>query len=102
MIFLKMSVDRDITLKMAKAAQLHIKPEEVDKMMNSINDILSFCALVGDLDCEGTPDFTWKMKKLPARRPDASSDWQERELFKGMAPVFDGEFFKVPRIIAEG
>ncbi|MDR1944312.1 MAG: hypothetical protein LBQ19_05770 [Synergistaceae bacterium] len=97
-----MSVDREITLKMAKAAQLRIEPEEVDHMMNSINDILSFCALVGDLDCEGTPDFTWRMKKLPARRPDVPADWPDRDLFESNAPVFDGGFFKVPRIIAEG
>ncbi|MDR3255838.1 MAG: hypothetical protein LBT31_09770 [Synergistaceae bacterium] len=97
-----MTVDREITLRMAKAAQLHIEPEQVGRMMDSINDILDFCALVGDLDCEGTPDFMWKMKKLPARRPDAPKDWPERELFESKAPAFEGEFFKVPRIIVEG
>jgi aspartyl/glutamyl-tRNA(Asn/Gln) amidotransferase C subunit len=71
-------------------------------MMNSINDILDFCALVGDLDCEGTPDFTWKLKKLPARRPDSPSEWADRKKFESDAPTFEGEFFKVPRIIAEG
>jgi aspartyl-tRNA(Asn)/glutamyl-tRNA(Gln) amidotransferase subunit C len=99
---LKMSVDREITLKMAKAAQLRIEPEQVDKMMNSINDILDFCALVGDLDCSGTPDFMWRMRKLPPRRPDTPVDWPDRELFESKAPIFEGEFFKVPRIIAEG
>jgi aspartyl-tRNA(Asn)/glutamyl-tRNA(Gln) amidotransferase subunit C len=99
---LKMTVDQAITLKMAKAAQLRVEPENVEKMMSSINDILDFCALVGDLDCEGVPDFMWRMKKLPSRRPDVPADWPDRELFESAAPVFDGEFFKTPRIIAEG
>jgi aspartyl-tRNA(Asn)/glutamyl-tRNA(Gln) amidotransferase subunit C len=97
-----MTVDREITLKMAKAAQLRVEPDQVDKMMNSINDILDFCALVGDLDCEGVPDFMWKMKKLPSRRPDRQENWPDRQLFESNAPTFEGEFFKVPRIIAEG
>jgi aspartyl-tRNA(Asn)/glutamyl-tRNA(Gln) amidotransferase subunit C len=97
-----MTVDQEITLKMAKAAQLRIDPEQVDKMMNSINDILDFCALVGDLDCAGTPDFMWRMKKLQSRRPDAVADWPDRELFESKAPTYEGDFFKVPRIIAEG
>jgi len=101
-IALKMTVDREITLRMAKAAQLRIEPEQVDRMMDSINDILDFCALVGDLDCDGTPDFMWRMKKLPYRRPDVSDDWPDRELFESNAPTFGGEFFKVPRIMAEG
>jgi aspartyl-tRNA(Asn)/glutamyl-tRNA(Gln) amidotransferase subunit C len=99
---LKMTVDREVTLRMARAAQLRIAPEEVDHMMDSINDILDFCALVGDLDCAGTPDFVWKMKKLPARRPDTAGDWNDREEFKSAAPTREGDFFRVPRIHSEG
>lgn len=96
-----MTVDREVTLKMAKAAQLYMAPEKVDAMMNSINDILDFCALVGDLDCEGVPDFTWRMKKRPSRRQDIVKDWPDKEIFERRAPVFDGEFFRVPKILAE-
>ncbi|MDR1651168.1 MAG: hypothetical protein LBR87_05225 [Synergistaceae bacterium] len=96
-----MTVDREVTLRMAKAAQLRIAPDQIDHMMDSINDILDFCALVGDLDCTGTPDFSWKMKKLPSRRPDAPSDWCDRDEFKASAPAMDGNFFRVPKINAE-
>lgn len=96
-----MSVDRTITLKMAQAAQLRIAPEDVDAMTDSINDLLSICALVGELDCTGTPDFAWKMKKLPPRRSDEIDDWADRERFKSKAPTIEGDFFRVPRISAE-
>ncbi|MDR1915348.1 MAG: hypothetical protein LBQ58_02090 [Synergistaceae bacterium] len=96
-----MTVDREVTLRMARAAQIRLAPEDVDHMMDSINDILSFCALVGDLDCTDTPDFTWKMKKLPSRRPDTVGDWADREHFKSMAPTIEGDFFRVPRIHSE-
>ncbi|MDR1471994.1 MAG: hypothetical protein LBS75_05670 [Synergistaceae bacterium] len=96
-----MTVDREVTLRMARAAQIRLAPEDVDRMMDSINDILSFCALVGDLDCADTPDFTWRMKKLPSRRLDEAGDWADRDRFKSMSPTMEGDFFRVPRIHAE-
>lgn len=95
-----MSVDRETTLKMARAAQLSIPPDEVDKMMESINDILDFCSLVGDLDTDGVPDFTWRMNERARRRSDVEQVWSDRDAFLGKAPSSDGDFFKVPRIIA--
>lgn len=96
-----MSVDRETTLRMAKAAQLRIAPEDVDHMTDSINDILDFCALVGEIDTEGIPDFTWKMKKLPERRQDVAEVWSDRDAFNAKAPTIDGDFFRVPRIVTE-
>jgi aspartyl-tRNA(Asn)/glutamyl-tRNA(Gln) amidotransferase subunit C len=96
-----MTVDREVTLRMARAAQLRVEPDQVDHMMNSINDILDFCALVGDLDCANTPDFVWKMKKLPPRRADVVEEWRDRDEFKASAPAIDGDFFRVPKINAE-
>ena len=98
---MKMTVDKETTLRMARAAQLRIAPEEADHMMNSINDILDFCAPVGDLDCTGTPDFVWKMKQLPPRRADEVVCWNERDEFNAAAPTIDGDFFRVPRINTE-
>jgi len=98
---LKMTVDREITLRMARAAQIRIASDEVDYMMNSINDILDFCAPVGELDCAGTPDFAWKMKRLSARRADEEIKWADLDEFKSAAPTIDGDFFRVPRISAE-
>ena len=87
---------------MAQAAQLRIAPEEVDEEVKSINDLLSICAVVGELDCAGTPDFSWKMKKIPGRRADVPEEWSGLEEFKTKAPTIDGDFFRVPRIAAEG
>lgn len=98
---MKMSVDRETTLKMASAAQLRIAPEDVDHMTDTLNDILDICALVGDIDTDGTPDFTWKMKKSQSRRPDTAGEWADRDAFMAKAPATDGDFFKVPRIVTE-
>ena len=99
---LRMSVDRETVLRMAQAAQLRIAPEEVDDEVKSINDLLSICAVVGELDCADTPDFSWKMKKIPGRRDDVPEEWSGLEDFKAKAPAIDGDFFRVPRIAAEG
>ena len=98
---MKMTVDRDVTLKMARAAQIRVPDDQVGHMMDSINDILDFCALVGDLDCTGVPDFTWKMKRLASRRPDVVKEWPDRDEFKAAAPTMEGDFFRVPKINAE-
>lgn len=98
---MKMSVDDEITLKMAHAAQLEIPPDQVDHMRDSINEILDFCSLVGELDTSDTPDFTWKMIRRLPRREDEPVVWQDRDAFKNAAPTSDGDFFKVPRIIVD-
>lgn len=99
---LRMSVDRETVLRMAQAAQLRIANEEVDDEIKNINDLLSICAVVGELDCADTPDFSWKMKKIPGRRDDVPEEWSGLEDFKAKAPAIDGDFFRVPRIAAEG
>ena len=98
---MKMTVDRNVTLRMARAAQIRVTDDQVDHMMDSINDILDFCALVGDLDCTGVPDFTWEMKRLAPRRPDVVREWLDRDEFKVAAPTIEGDFFRVPKINAE-
>ena len=98
---MKMTVDREITLRMARAAQIRIAPDEIDYMMNSLNGILDFCAHVGDLDCTDTPDFEWKMKRLSSRRADEVRNWADLDEFKAAAPTIDGDFFRVPQISAE-
>lgn len=99
---MKMSVDLEMTRRMAKAAQIRIAPDEEEGMMDSINDILDFCAPVGELDTSGTPDFTWRMIKRQSRRADEPQAWMDRDALRSSAPAADGEFFRVPRIISEG
>ena len=98
---LKMTVDREMTLRMARAAQIGVEPGEVDSMMNSINDFLDFCAPVSELDCADTPDFAWKMKRPPSRRADVADEWAGLDEFKAAAPTIHGDFFRVPRIGGE-
>ena len=98
---MKMTAEREMTLRLARAAQIRIAPEEIDSMMDSINEILDFCAPVGELDCTGTPDFVWKMKCLPPRRTDEPKEWSDLDEFKAAAPTIDGDFFRVPKINVE-
>lgn len=98
---MKMSVDDDMTIKMAHAAQLEIAPEQVAHMRDSINEILDFCSLVGELDTSDTPDFTWRMIRRPGRREDAPKEWADRDVFMASAPASDGDLFRVPRIISD-
>ena len=95
-------MDRETVLRMAQAAQLRIAPEGLEDEIRNINDLLSICAGVGELDCTDTPDFSWKMKKIPGRREDTPIEWSGLEEFRAKAPATSGDFFKVPRIAAEG
>lgn len=98
---MKMTVDREMTIRMAHAAQLEIPEGSIDGMTDAINDILDFCSLVNELDVSDTPDFTWRMRRRIPRRQDTIEDWADRERAHSASPAADGDFFRVPRIIAE-
>ena len=44
--------------------------------------------------------FEWDVMKAPARRQDSAVVWEGRDRFLDQAPVREGDFFHVPRIIA--
>ena len=65
-----------------------------------MNEILRLCDKMQELAGEDVPQFEWDVKKAPARRRDEPVKWDGRDAFLDQAPVRDGDFFRVPRIIA--
>ena len=59
------------------------------------------CDEMQELDHENVEPFEWDIKKAPERRSDEPILWSGRDEFLAQAPVRDGDFFKVPRIIAK-
>ena len=53
-----------------------------------------------ELDSSNVSPFEWDVMKAPARREDIPVTWDGRDRFLDQAPVRDGDFFHVPRIIA--
>ncbi len=82
-------------------AQIALKPEEVPLVLGPLNDLLALCDKLQELDCRGVEPFYWRMGRKPSRRPDEEEPWADRDRFIEEAPTQDGDFFRVPRIMAE-
>ena len=98
---MKRVADKAEFMKIALAAQINIAEGDADTLLSGVNDILDFCSVIGEFDSEGTADFYWSTLKAPARRADVVEVWEDRDLFMSQSPTREGDFFKVPRIMAE-
>lgn len=76
------------------------KELEFQKVLNKINDLIDMCDNTKDLDLTNVTPFDWEMKAMPKRREDRPQQWDSRDSFLEKAPVSEGDFFRVPRIIA--
>ena len=98
---MKMVMDKEKLVQITKAAQIRIPDDEMPEVLGRVNDIFSVCAVVGELDCTGVPDFSWEIRKHPKRRPDIPETWTDRDRFMSEAPTHESDFFRVPRIATE-
>ena len=96
----KMEMDRERLSEVLTLARIGLPEDQYKEVLDRVNDILRLCDKMQELAHEDVPPFEWDVKKAPARRADEPVRWTGRDLFLEEAPVRDGDFFRVPRIIA--
>ena len=96
----KMVMDEERLREVLTLARIGLPDEEFPEVLGRVNDVLRMCDEMQELDCTNVKPFEWDVKKAPVRRPDEPLKWEKRDRFLDQAPVRDGDFFKVPRIIA--
>lgn len=96
----KMVMDEERLREVLTLARIGLPDEEFPDVLGRVNDVLRMCDEMQDLDCSNVRPFEWDVKEVPARRPDEPIKWDNRDRFLGQAPVREGDFFRVPRIIA--
>lgn len=97
---IKMEMDEDRLKEVTDLAKIGLPQEEYAEVLGRVNAVLRMCDEMQELDQSSVNPFEWDVKKAPERREDVPRAWCGRKEFLAQAPTADGDFFRVPRIIA--
>ena len=98
-IKLLMTVDR--LKEVFELSKISIPSEpEFTTILNKINFLIEECSDFTELDLSEIPSFDWHDDTFLERRADAKHQWSGRDLFLKKAPVANGDYFRVPKIIS--
>lgn len=94
-----MQVDKDTLEKVAHLARLNIKPEEQEKLLKDMSEILTWVDKLSELDTEGVEPLTHMTQEVNVLRKDeAKTSITQAEALKN-SPTQDTQFFKVPKVL---
>ncbi|MEG1501840.1 MAG: Asp-tRNA(Asn)/Glu-tRNA(Gln) amidotransferase subunit GatC [Synergistaceae bacterium] len=96
----KMVMDEDRLKEVLGFAKIGLPEEEFPEVLERVNAVLRMCDDMQELDHDNVAPFEWDVKKLPVLRKDEAVVWNGRDEFLNKAPIKDGDFLRVPRIIS--
>ncbi len=95
-------IDRQVVLRIARLAQLQLRPDEVDRMTRELAEILTYMAALGEVDVDGVvPTAHVQLDQLPLR-PDEPAASLPVEIALAEAPEAADQCFVVPPFSDEG
>jgi len=95
-----MAIDRQQVQKIAHLARLEITPAEEEEFAGQLNSILQYFEQLSELDTENVPPTTRAIELSNILRADTQSVYPRREELLKEAPEPQGDFFRVPQILA--
>jgi aspartyl-tRNA(Asn)/glutamyl-tRNA(Gln) amidotransferase subunit C len=96
----KMEMDEERLREVLGFSCIGLPEGEYAEVLDRVNAVLRMCDEMQELDSSNVSPFEWDVIKAPLRREDMPASWGGRDRFLDQAPVRDGDFFHVPRIIA--
>ena len=94
-----MSVDTETVKKIARLARIAIDDAEAEKMVGELNGILEWVEQLGEVDVTGIEPMTAVIANKTRLRDDVVTDGDVRDKVLANAPVREGSFFGVPKVI---
>ncbi len=91
-----MSFDID---KVAELARLSLKPEEKQKLEKDLEAILGYVKKLEALDTKNIQPMSHVLDLENVFRPDEVKPSEVRDKALKYAPLTDGKFFKVPKVV---
>jgi aspartyl-tRNA(Asn)/glutamyl-tRNA(Gln) amidotransferase subunit C len=85
----------------AKLARIALTDEEVTRFGAQLGDLLEHVNVLSELDTASVPATAQVVESRNVEREDVPGPSLDRETVLAMAPLRQGPFFRVPRIIAE-
>jgi aspartyl-tRNA(Asn)/glutamyl-tRNA(Gln) amidotransferase subunit C len=96
-----MSIDLAQVHKVAHLARLALTPQEEEQFTQQLNDILGYVEQISELDLLDVPPTTRAIDVANVTRPDQHQLAENRAELLAGAPAQDGDFFRVPKILAD-
>jgi aspartyl-tRNA(Asn)/glutamyl-tRNA(Gln) amidotransferase subunit C len=94
-----MSVDAATVRRIAHLARIAVAEEEVAHLQGELNAILQFVEQLEEVNVDGVEPMTSVTPMTLRRRDDAITDGGYAEKIVSNAPLTEGNFFMVPKVI---
>ena len=94
-----MSVDERTVRRIARLARIAVAESELAHLASELNAILTFAEQLREVDVEGVAPMTSVMPMRMKMRPDVVTDGEIVEQVIANAPLAEGSFFAVPKVI---
>jgi len=87
--------------KVAQLARLDLPEERIATYTGQLERILEYVAHLQQVDTEGVPPTTRAVEVVNVTREDRVEPTPVREELLTQAPLRDGDFYRVPRILGD-
>jgi aspartyl-tRNA(Asn)/glutamyl-tRNA(Gln) amidotransferase subunit C len=94
-------ITADDVRKVAHLARLELPEQKIATYTGQLERILDYVAHLEQVDTEGVPPTTRAVEVVNVTRDDLVETTTVREELLELAPQREGDFFRVPRILAE-
>ncbi|MCP9852892.1 Asp-tRNA(Asn)/Glu-tRNA(Gln) amidotransferase subunit GatC [Synechococcus sp. HJ21-Hayes] len=94
-------ITADDVRKVANLARLDLPEEKIATYTGQLERILDYVAQLESVDTEGVPPTTRAVEVVNVTRDDVVSATDVREQLLNEAPQREGDFFRVPKILAD-
>ena len=94
-------ISSDDVRKVAKLARLDLPEEKFATYTGQLESILEYVGLLESIDTEGVPETTRAVEVTNVTRADGVTPTPVREEILNQAPLREGDFFRVPKILAD-
>ena len=94
-------ISSDDVRKVAQLARLDLPEDKIATYTGQLESILEYVAQLQQVDTEGVPETTRAVEVTNVTRVDGVQPTPVREDILNQAPQREGDFFRVPKILAD-
>jgi aspartyl-tRNA(Asn)/glutamyl-tRNA(Gln) amidotransferase subunit C len=95
------TISSDDVRKVAQLARLALPEDKITTYTGQLERILDYVAHLDAVDTEGVPPTTRAVEVVNVTREDRVEPTPVRDNLLDLAPQREGDFFRVPRILAD-
>ena len=94
-------ISADDVRKVAKLARLNLPDDKIATYTGQLESILGYVSQLEQVDTTGVPETTLAVEVTNVTRQDGVNPTPVREEILNQAPQREGDFFRVPKILAD-